>query len=823
MSVSPTTTTTYTVTVTPPAGTAITQTTTVTVVPAPTITSFGASPATITVGGSSSLTAVFANGTGVITPGNLPATSGVAVTVSPTTTTTYTLTVTPSMGTAITQTATVTVVPLPTITSFGASPATITAGASSSLTAVFANGAGVITPGNLAVTSGTAVSVSPTTTTTYTVTVTPPTGTAITQTTTVTVVPAPTITSFSANPTTIEAGTSSNLTAVFSGGTGVITPGNLSVTSGTPVSVSPTTTTTYTLTVTPSTGTAITQTATVTVTPAPSITSFTANSTTIEAGMSSNLTAVFTGGTGVITPGNLSVTSGTPVSVSPTTTTTYTLTVTPSTGTAITQTATVTVSPAPSITNFIASPSTIVAGTSLSLTSVFAGGTGVITPGNFNVTSGAAVTVTPSATTTYTITVTPALGAAITQSLTVRVFATPPNIQAIAVTSPPILIFDHTKDQQQPLNIPDLPITAWKEADGTVNLMIPSYENYRMRGPDLLHLTMDPNEIFSSTQSASEITENLYDYHHWLTGPYSLDGTTFYSLAHSEWYACLLNANCDAPVTNGENALLNSWANTVNSFVSTDGGASWQLNVVDGNHAVVKWAYVWTGSVALADQVYLTALNHTGVFAPTRIIKEGSYYYSIGWYQQRDFTQINPPTNDQAPITSYGYIILRTSDFTDPNGWSAWTGGTNYESLASPTIESDVLTFLPQHGGTVVNAAPPQIIFDTVAQTYILIYTPYGTTPDSVYYITTKSLANPSWSNPTVLGISSLLTTDPGGPMVGFLSNNYPSILDNSSTGYNFEFTSGSPLLFWSTFPSYYGGNNLARDVYCVQLSVSYF
>ena len=41
-------------------------------------------------------------GTGVITPGNLQATSGAAVTVSPTATTTYTLTVTPSSGTAVT-------------------------------------------------------------------------------------------------------------------------------------------------------------------------------------------------------------------------------------------------------------------------------------------------------------------------------------------------------------------------------------------------------------------------------------------------------------------------------------------------------------------------------------------------------------------------------------------------------------------------------------------------------------------------------------------------------------------------------------------------
>ena len=134
------------------------------------------------------LTGVFANGTGVITPGNLPAASGTAVTVSPTATTTYTLTVTPSSGPAVTATATITVNPAgPSITSFNASPAAITAGQSSSLTGVFAGGTGVITPGNLSATSGTGVSVSPTATTTYTLTVTPTSGTAVTATATVTV------------------------------------------------------------------------------------------------------------------------------------------------------------------------------------------------------------------------------------------------------------------------------------------------------------------------------------------------------------------------------------------------------------------------------------------------------------------------------------------------------------------------------------------------------------------------------------------------------------------------------------------------------------
>ena len=50
--------------------------------------------------------------------------------------------------------------------------------------------------------------------------------------------------------TSIAPGRSTTLTPYFSGGTGVITPGNITVTNATPVTLSPTTTTTYTLTVT---------------------------------------------------------------------------------------------------------------------------------------------------------------------------------------------------------------------------------------------------------------------------------------------------------------------------------------------------------------------------------------------------------------------------------------------------------------------------------------------------------------------------------------------------------------------------------------------
>lgn len=65
---------------------------------------------------------------------------------------------------------------------------------------------------------------------------------------------APVITSFSSADTVLAASGSTTLSAVFSGGTGIIMPGSISITSGVPVDVAPKTSTLYTLTVTGGSG-----------------------------------------------------------------------------------------------------------------------------------------------------------------------------------------------------------------------------------------------------------------------------------------------------------------------------------------------------------------------------------------------------------------------------------------------------------------------------------------------------------------------------------------------------------------------------------------
>jgi hypothetical protein len=174
--VSPAATTTYTATATGSGGTT-TATTTVTVNQAPTV-SVAASPASIAAGSASSLSVEANNATKVTVKGSdgssyVLANSGGTASVKPARSTTYTATATGAGGTS-SAAAMVTVSPGPTV-SLTASPASVPAGGSSTLTVAAANAVQVTLAGSdgssytFGATGGTQT-VSPSATTTYTAT-----------------------------------------------------------------------------------------------------------------------------------------------------------------------------------------------------------------------------------------------------------------------------------------------------------------------------------------------------------------------------------------------------------------------------------------------------------------------------------------------------------------------------------------------------------------------------------------------------------------------------------------------------------------------------
>jgi gliding motility-associated-like protein len=374
-SVCPTITTTYSVSGTSSMGCVALQPGTVTVLvnPVPSI-SITASSLSVCLGSAATLTPTGATAYTWM-PGGL---TTAIISVTPAVTTVYTVTGVNATGCISTRTVSITVVPIPTVSASGTS--TICAGQVASLSAIGATSytwrPGVLTTAN--------VTVSPSATTVYTVTGSTA-GCTATAMKTVTVYPNPTI-SIAANPTAVCPGVCSTLTP-----SGASTYTFIGATSP----VCPTITTTYSVSGTSSMGCVALQPGTVTVivNPVPSIT-ITASSLSVCLGSAATLTP--TGATSYTwMPGGLTTAI---ISVTPAVTTVYTVTGVNATGCVSTRTVSITVVPIPAVS--ASGTSTICAGQIASLSAIGATNytwmPGVLTTAN--------VTVSPSATTIYTVT-----------------------------------------------------------------------------------------------------------------------------------------------------------------------------------------------------------------------------------------------------------------------------------------------------------------------------------------------------------------------------------------------------------------------------------
>jgi hypothetical protein len=247
--VSPSATTVYHFTAYGPGGSASTDVTVYVGSKLPTLIA-SVNPATIISGQSSTITWTGTDATSASIDqgiGSVPVNGSLVVT--PAATTVYTITVTGPGGTA-TASVTVMVGALPTV-AFTASPASIQAGQSSTLSWTSTNAASASINngiGNVPVNGSHAVT--PTATTTYTITVTGPGGTTSAS-TAVTISETPVTVTFSADPEYIPPGGSSTLTWTTKDATSVsINQGIGAVDLNGSLKVSPTSETTYTLTAT---------------------------------------------------------------------------------------------------------------------------------------------------------------------------------------------------------------------------------------------------------------------------------------------------------------------------------------------------------------------------------------------------------------------------------------------------------------------------------------------------------------------------------------------------------------------------------------------
>ena len=188
IAVKPTGTTTYTLTATNATGSSTAKVTVTVLPPPPVINFFGAAPESLAAGQSTSLKWSVSGATSLSIDNGVGTVTGTSRKITPTATTTYTLTAKNAGGT---KTATVTVntmASLPTITSFAASPDTITAGGSAKLSWRVSGATSLSIDHGVGPVEGTSCEVTPTRTLLYILSATNATGTSTEQ-TMVTVVP----------------------------------------------------------------------------------------------------------------------------------------------------------------------------------------------------------------------------------------------------------------------------------------------------------------------------------------------------------------------------------------------------------------------------------------------------------------------------------------------------------------------------------------------------------------------------------------------------------------------------------------------------------
>jgi hypothetical protein len=411
----------------------------------PVISSFDASASSITVGQSANLKWDVSGATSVsISPGIGNVSSSGTRGISPTTTTTYTLEA-KNMGGSTSKTKIITVTGvLPSVDSFSFNTPDIIAGQTATLSWAVTGATSVsIEPNIGTVPSSGTKSVTPSSTTTYKLTASNNAGNATgSATINVTASNAPVVTTFSASPASISSGKSATLTWEVIGAKSInINQGIGGVASKGSTVVTPVASTTYTLTA-DSTYSSTTREVTVTVdtsgispttkaastTSPPVINAFSASPNAIMLAENSTLTWSVTGArTITISPQVGTVPAYGSTLVVPTISTTYTLSAVNSLGT-VTSTATVSVTKstegtAPVINSFTASPASISAGRTSTLTWDIVGATVILIDQGIGIPgSRFAQPVSPTETTAYTLT---AINSTGSENRTVTVTVTP--------------------------------------------------------------------------------------------------------------------------------------------------------------------------------------------------------------------------------------------------------------------------------------------------------------------------------------------------------------------------------------------------------------
>jgi hypothetical protein len=374
-----------------------------------------------------------------------------------------------------------------------------------------------------------------------------------------------------------------------------------------------------------------------------------------------------------------------------------------------------------------------------------------------------------------------------------RAAADSPRVRPIAgriqIAGRPRTVFDWSRQACVPAEGPDLPVRAFRDSRGRVQMLLPHYANFRLIGPTLQRLRPDCQPVMVSAADGRPAAYNDRD---WIASVFTRDGRTIWALVHDEFQGNRHPGRCPS------GSYYRCWYNAVTLARSDDGGRSYRPAPAPRN------------LVAGPAFRYRPGVGPSGVFTPSNFVRgpDRAQYVLV---RIRDLDGRR------------GTCLLRTATVGEPGSWRAWDGDgfdgrfeDPYLAAAGPRAHCT-----PVGRGRIAEMTE-SLTYNTVLRRYLLV----GVAPPGplslgrkltgIYYSTSADLIH--WTpRRLLLPVLTRHSYRCGGPT----PIAYPSLIDPSSPSRTFAATGAHPFLYFTRFGYRHCRQTENRDLLRVRLRIS--
>ncbi len=345
-------------------------------------------------------------------------------------------------------------------------------------------------------------------------------------------------------------------------------------------------------------------------------------------------------------------------------------------------------------------------------------------------------------------------------------------------------MFDWSSQACAPQHIPDLPVRAFRDYRGRVQLILAHDVNRRMVGRSLGRVQVECAVTMRSTRNPDPAA---FDNTEWIASVFTRDGRHVAALVHEEYHGARPGI-CDRPGHTPP-----CWYNAVTFVRSDDGGRSFEPTP--------------DPLVAASTYRYRPRAAPTGIFTPSNIVGKGDgYYYAL--------------VVSREPGGATGSCLIRTDDPFVPSSWRAWDGNEFRTGFGNP--------YRVTPGRPCASVARSEIVemhesltYNTYLDRYLLVGLaslpgPTGKLVTGVYFSLSRDLIH--WTRRRLMMKATVIQTFRCG---GRNPIAYPSLIDPRSDSQTFATTGRRPYLYFTRLNYEQCSQSLNRDLVRLPIEIS--